>query len=148
MHAVNICHFYVKTLKKKELSRWCLLIFNWYFPRPLCTSVWFDFNERCYWSLSLRRTTWGTTEIWVEFTFPLEHVTDLIRLVIDKPGNEKYLRLQLSNWVLLERTSKMNGFALQKKIFHILELKYHNLGSISSDYVPIVSPEHFFIINR
>ena len=48
--------------ERNELSRWYALNSNCYFERPLCTSVWFDFDRRCYWKLSLSRTSWRTTE--------------------------------------------------------------------------------------
>ena len=77
----------------------------------------------------------------LNFTFPLEHVTELIVL------GEECLRLQLTNLVLLEKTSKMDIVSLQHIINRIPLLKYWFRGSFPSDYVPTLDNDTFAIIN-
>ena len=56
-------------------------------------------------------------------------------------------RLQLTNLVLLEKTSKMDNVSLQKIINRIPLLKYRYRGSFPSDYVPTLDNDTFAIIN-
>ena len=53
---------YMLGQSKQELSRWYPLNSNRFFQRPLCTSYWFDFKARCYWTLLLPKTSWGTAK--------------------------------------------------------------------------------------
>ena len=55
--------------------------------------------------------------------------------------------MQLTNLVLLELISKKDIASLQQKIKRIPLLKYEYLGSFPSDYVSLLPPETFAIIN-
>ena len=56
-------------------------------------------------------------------------------------------RLQLTNLVLMEKTSKMDNVSLQQIINRILLLKYRYRGFFPSDYVPTLDNDTFVIIN-
>ena len=73
----------------------------------------------------------------LNFTFPVEHVTELIVC----------LRLQLTSLVLLEKTSKMDNVSLQQIINRIPLLKYRYRGSVPSDYVQTHDNDTFAVIN-
>ena len=79
----------------------------------------------------------------LNFTFPLEHVTELIVL---EERNECH-RLQLTRSVLLEKTSKMDKVSVQKKIKRIPLLKCRYRGSFPFDFVPTLGNDTFAIIN-
>ena len=85
----------------------------------------------------------------LNFTFPLEHVTELMVFEprIDCTENECH-RLQLTCLVLLENTSKMHNVSLQQIINCILLLKYRYRGCFPSDYVPTLDNDTFANINR
>ena len=73
------------------------------------------------------------------FTFPLEHFTDLFVL-----GEQV---LQSTSLVLLEKVSKKDNFSLEQKIKRILLIKYRYHGSFPFDYVPTLDTATFAIIN-
>ena len=55
--------------------------------------------------------------------------------------------MQLTNLVLLEKTSRMDNVSLQQIINRIPLLKYRYRGSFPSDYVPTLDKVTFAIIN-
>ena len=57
------------------------------------------------------------------------------------------LQLQLTRWVFLEKTSKMDNVSLQQRINCIPPFKYRYRGSFPSDYVPTVHNDTFATIN-
>ena len=73
------------------------------------------------------------------FTFPLEHVTELIVL------GERLL--QLTSLVLLEKTFEMDKVSLQQIFNRIPLLMYGYHGSFPSDYVPTPDNDTFGFIN-
>ena len=77
----------------------------------------------------------------LNFTFPLEHLTELIVL------GEECLRLQLTNLVLLEKTSKIDNVSQQELFNCIPLLKYRYRGPFHSDYVPTLDNDTFAFIN-
>ena len=83
----------------------------------------------------------GPLRLVLNFTFPLEHVTELIVL------GERIHRLQLTSLVLLEKTSKKDNVSLQQIINRIPLLKYRYRGSFPSDYVPSLDNDTFAFIN-
>ena len=76
----------------------------------------------------------------LNYTFPLEHVTELIVM------GERMSRLQLTNLVLLGRISKENKVSPQQLINRIQLLKYRYVGSFPSDYVRFLPNETFAVI--
>ena len=56
-------------------------------------------------------------------------------------------RLQLTSFVLLEKTSKMDNLSLQQIINRIPLLRYRYRGSFPSDYVPTLDNDTIAIIN-
>ena len=79
----------------------------------------------------------------LNFTFLLEHVTELIALYWE---NECH-RSQLTSLVLLEKTSKMDNVSLQQIINRITLFMYRYRGSSPSDYVPTLDNDTLAIIN-
>ena len=77
----------------------------------------------------------------LNFTFPLEHVTELIVL------GERMSSVAVDKFVLLKRTSKMDNVFRQQIINRIPLLKYRYRGSFPSDYVPTLDNDTFAIIN-
>ena len=77
----------------------------------------------------------------LNFTFPLEHVTELVF------WEEECLRLQLASLALLKKTSKMDNISLQQLINRVPLLKYRYRGSFPSIYVPTLDNDTFTIIN-
>ena len=81
----------------------------------------------------------------LNFTFPLEHVTEVNML-----REHECFRLQLTNLVLLENTSKMNDVSLHQKINRnpqLKYLKYRYVGSFPCDYVPTLNIDSFANVN-
>ena len=62
------------------------------------------------------------------FTFPLEHVTELLNSLY---WENECLRLQLTSLVLLKKTSKIDDLSLQQLINRIPLLKYRYRGFFS-----------------
>ena len=77
----------------------------------------------------------------VNFTFPLEHVTELIVF------GERMSSVSVENFGVIGETSKMDNVSLQQIINRIPLLKYRNRSSFPSDYVPIVDNDTFAITN-
>ena len=77
----------------------------------------------------------------LNFSFPLEHVTELIVL------ENECLHLQLTSLVLLEKTPKMDNVSLQQLINRIPLVNYWYRGSFPSDYVPTLEKDTFPFIN-
>ena len=53
----------------------------------------------------------------------------------------------MTNLLLLERMSKMNYVSLQQRFNRIPLLRYHYLGSVSPNYVPLLDNYKFVILN-
>ena len=77
----------------------------------------------------------------LNFTFPLEHVTELIVF-----GTET-LWLQLASLLFKERISRIDIASLQQITNRVPLLKYRYLGPVSSDYVPAHHSEIFAVSN-
>ena len=77
----------------------------------------------------------------LNFTFPLEHVTELIVL------GERMSSVAVDEFGVFGKTSKMNNVSLQQIINRIPLLKYRYRGSFPSDYVPTLDNDTFAIIN-
>ena len=97
-----------------------------------------DATENCHYS----ELAGEPVRLELNFTFPLEHVTELIVLgerrssvAVDKFG------------VVGKKTSKMVNVSLQQIINHIPLLKYRYRGSFPSDHVPTLDNDTFAIIN-
>ena len=78
----------------------------------------------------------------LNFTFPLEHFTELNVM------GEECIRLQLTSLVLLENTSEMENVSLQQKFNRIQLLKYCYRGSFPSDYSQRLDNDTFAIMKR
>ena len=68
-------------------------------------------------------------------------------LLISLYWENKCLRLQLTNLVLLEKTSKMDNVSRRQLINRLPLLKYRYPGSFPSDYGPTLDIDTFAIIN-
>ena len=77
----------------------------------------------------------------LNFTFPLEHVTELIVL------GERMSSVAVDKFSVVEKTSKMDNVSLQQLINPIPSFKGRYRGSFLSDCVPILDNETFAIIN-
>ena len=78
----------------------------------------------------------------LNFTFPLEHVTELIVL------GERMSSVAIFKFgVVGKKTSKMDNVSLQQIINRVPLLKYRYRGSFPSDYVPTLDNDTFAIIN-
>ena len=71
------------------------------------------------------------------FTFPLEHVTELIVL------GERMSWVALTSLLLFEKISKMDNVSLQQTFNRCPKLKYRYRGSLPSDYVPTLDNDTF-----
>ena len=76
----------------------------------------------------------------LNFTFVLEHVTELILL------GERMSSVAVASLVLVEKTSETDNVSLQQVINRIPLLKYRYLV-FPSDYVPTLDNDTFAIIN-
>ena len=77
----------------------------------------------------------------LNFTFPLEHVTELIVL------GERMSSVAVDKFGVVGKTSKMDNVSLQQIINRIPLLKYQYRGSFPPDYVPTPDNDTFVIIN-
>ena len=77
----------------------------------------------------------------LNFTFPLEHVTELIVL------GERMSSVAVDKFGVVGRTSKMDNDSLQQIINRIPLLNYRYRGSFPSDCVPTLDNDTFAIIN-
>ena len=77
----------------------------------------------------------------LNFTFPPEHVTELIVL------RERMFSVAVDKFGVVGKTSKMDNSSLQQIINRIPLLKYRYLGSFPSDNVPTLDNDTFAIIN-
>ena len=77
----------------------------------------------------------------LNFTFPLEHVTELIVL------GERMSTVAVDKFGVVGKTSKMDNVSLQQKINFIPLLNYRYRGSFSSDYVATCDNDTFAILN-
>ena len=77
----------------------------------------------------------------LNFTFPLEHVTELIVLGERKPS------VAVDKFVVVGKTSKMINVSLQQIISRNPPLKYRYSGSFPSNNVPTLDNDTFAIIN-
>ena len=77
----------------------------------------------------------------LNFAFPVEDITNSFY------WKKEYLRLQLTSFKLLEKTSKVDIF-LQQTFNRIPSVKYRYRGSFRSDYVPTLEKDAFAIINK
>ena len=77
----------------------------------------------------------------LNFTFPLEHVSELIVL------GERMSSVAVDKFGVVGKTSKMDNVSLQQIINRILLLKYRYGGSFPSDYVPTLDDDTFAIMN-
>ena len=75
------------------------------------------------------------------FTFPLEHVTELIVL------GERMSSVAVEKFGVVEKTSKKDNVSLEQLINRIPLLKYRRRGSFPSDYVPTFENDTFAIIS-
>ena len=112
--------------ESSENSRWYHLNSNWQIQRPLWSGVWFDFGARCYWTFSLPRTSWRTTDC------------------IEKT-NVYGCGWQV--WCCWKKHPKWIKF--QQRFNHTPLLKHRYRSSFFSDYVPTPDKENFvFIITQ
>ena len=58
-----ICGLFVTRMEAMISQERYSINSSWEFQKPLCSSVWSDFNARCYWTLSLSGINWRTTEV-------------------------------------------------------------------------------------
>ena len=77
----------------------------------------------------------------LNFTFPLEHVTELIVL------GERMSSVAVDKFGAVGKISKTDNFSLQQLMNRIPELMYRYRGSFPSDYVPTLDNDTFAIIN-
>ena len=96
-----------------------------------------DASENCHY----RELVGEPLRLELNFTFPLEHVTEIIVL------GKRMSSVAVDNLVLLEKTSKMVNVSLQRVFNRIPLLKYRYRGSFPSDYVPTLDNDTFAIIN-
>ena len=109
--------------------------------RPLCTSVWFDFNAGCYWKLSIPRTSWRTSEAGAKLYFSsrTHYSTHCI-------GRTNVFGCSWQVWCCWKKYLKWIMF-LRQIINRIPLLKYRYRVSSPSDYVPTLDNDTFAIIN-
>ena len=96
-----------------------------------------DATENCYYL----RLVGEPLRLELNFTFPLEHVTELIVL------GERMSSVAVDKFGVVGKTSKMDNVSLQQTINRIPLLKYRYRGSFPSDYVPTLDNDTFAIIN-
>ena len=77
----------------------------------------------------------------LNFTFPLEHFTELIVL------GERMSSVAVDNFGVVEKTSTIDNSSLQQIINRILLLKHRYRGSFPLDYIPTLDNDTFAIIN-
>ena len=77
----------------------------------------------------------------LNFTFPLEQVTDLIVL------GKRLFSVSVNKFGVVWKISKMDNVSLQQRINRMPLLKYKYRGSLLFDYVPTVDNETFPIID-
>ena len=123
--------------ESNELSRWYPYSSNWYFQRPICTSVWFEFDARCYRKLSLPRASWRTKAGARLYLSSGTHSTELIVL------GERMSLVTADKFGVVRKTSKVDNVSLQQVINRILLLKYPYCAYSPSDYVPFLDKDFF-----
>ena len=77
----------------------------------------------------------------INFTFPLEHVTELIVM------GERMSSVAVDKFGVVGKTPEMDNFSLQQIINRIPLLKYRCRGSFPSDFVPALDNDTFAIIH-
>ena len=77
----------------------------------------------------------------LNFTFPLEHVTELLVL------GERLSSVAVDNFGVALKKSKLVNLSLHQTIDRMPQLKYRNLGSFLSEYVPALDNDTFAIIS-
>ena len=138
--AADNCRLYVFTMKamnfQDDLPSIPIDKFKDYYALVFDLILMQDATENCHYPDLVGEPL----RLELNFTFPLEHVTELIVL-----GNECH-RLQLTSLGLSEKTSEMDIVSLQQIVNRIPLLKYRCRGSFLSDYVPTLDNDTFAII--
>ena len=115
--AINCCSFVIGMR-----ARWQSRNSNWQFQRPLISTVWFYFQERCYWIFLLPRTIRRTGETAaLNLNFSLGHVSKIIVL------GDRMSSVATDKFGSLERISEFEKATLQQIKNPTL---YWNIGSL------------------
>ena len=96
-----------------------------------------DATENCHYT----ELVGALLRLELNFTFPLEHVTELIVL------GERMSSVAVEKFDVVEKTSKMDDISLQQLINSIPVLKYRHRGCFPSEYVPTLDNDTFAIRN-
>ena len=96
-----------------------------------------DATENCHYP----ELVGGPLRLEQNFTFLLEHVTELIVF------RERMSLVAVDKFGVVGKTSKMDNVSLQQIINRIPLLKYWYRGFFTSDYVPTLGNDTFAIIN-
>ena len=129
-HAADGCCVYVTTMKamnfQDDVPSSPIDIFKNHYVLTFDLNSMQNATENCHY----QELVGGPLRLELNFTFPLEHVTEVIDL------ESECLRLQLTSLVLFERKSKRDNVSLQQLINRVPLLKCRYRGSFPSDYVP------------
>ena len=124
---VDSFRLYVSTMKAMNFQDEFPSIPNW----SLCAGVWFDFNARRYWKLSLSWSCWRTTK-----TGAKSYPSSWKRYWTHCIGWTIVIGCSWQVWFNWKECVKMDNFAVQQISNRILLLKLQYLGSFPSENVP------------
>ena len=136
--AANNCRLYVtmKTMNcQDDIPSIAIDNFKDYYVLVFDLTSMQDATEKCHYPELIGEPV----RLELDFTFLLEHVTELIVL------GERMSSVAVDK--LLEKTSKLDNVSLQQLINRIPLLKYQYRGSFPSDYVPTLDNDTFAIKN-